>query len=198
MVIRFPDGSGGEVTYEDGTKLSRQLGTKSLSRWAKSGAVRHVKRRGRNYYAVLDAALLVALEPSETCALGIRRVPKETEAQIKRFHDDYQLRTGQTAKERGKPWDSWDIVFVADSFNSGASVEQIAKAVGRTYDGVCAKIGKLRETGDIPPHGRAGAPGGWQWEILALLTDTEQAKFLKARRAAMKAAAPAPPPVPAS
>jgi len=189
MVIRLRDEGGTEVTYEPASRLSKQLGTKSLPRWAKSGAVRTRKVRGTVYYAVLDAALLVALEPRETVARGIRRVPKDEAAIIQRCHDGYQGRTAATAKNAGQVWDDYDLVFVADAFNAGAKVELIAKTLGRTYDAVCNQIVKLRKNGSIPETGYGAAPPGWQYVIMDLLTDHEQSKFLKARLAATRAQA---------
>ncbi len=177
LVRRFPDPDvpGRYVTYLVASKLAEIIGVSgsTISRWAGLGFLRVTDPiAGARNYSVVDAARLKMMTRAEAEERGISLMPEDRLRYNQRWRESAQYRTGKRAEYSGEEWDDYDVQFVVDCVAEGRRIEVIAKALGRTYDAVSARIEVLRESGDIPP---AHLDAGWLERTRLILTEDEQA-----------------------
>lgn len=134
----------GDAVYREAGDLRERLGItiNLLSRWARAGAVERVRRGGRYWYREDDVFLLVACDARTTNDLGLYRTPEREREYTRRWMLREHDRTAPYADHAATTWDLVEDVLV---LGWEGPIEELALRLGRTYDAIIARRGKLRK-----------------------------------------------------
>ncbi len=179
VIRRIPDEDGKLVTYMPSVELARLLGvvSQTINTWAAAGVVRSPgKLASHRHCSVLDATRLRRMSRKERLEAGMLVTPKDELDASKAAFDAAQERTLPKAKQLREHWDDYDLVYVITCVGHDVPFENIAKALGRSYSGICNIVGQLRQAGDLPPA-RPDQEQDWYTRALMLLTPEERAQL---------------------
>jgi len=180
MVIRrIPDPETGElITYLPSVQLAQLFGVNrdTVNRWAAHGIVRSPGvLASHRHCSVADAYRYCSLTMSQRRDEYRHRYTTEAERRAMiEFEQKAQAATLPRARHRGERYDEYDLTFIVTMVEEGHTAEIIAKALGRTYHGVCGAIERLRREGELPPVPKTD---DWREDALELLTAEERAKL---------------------
>ena len=183
LIRRFKGADGSLTTFLPTPELAELVGVagSTVTRWAFAGCVRSSLLRGKRYTAVVDAAKLRLTKPGEC---GEVRTPPSYLKASKDWFEQAQRSTIPTASKSGEEWDSYELCYIIDSVEDGATVEDIATKLNRTWSAVENIVQRLRQDGDLPARQK---DDGWLDRTLLLLTAEEVAELSAATEVAAAA-----------
>lgn len=165
------------LTYVPISSASYVLGMspKTLASWARAGAIRTLPRLRKEGMGIclLDATKLRLMTVNESLSRGITRTPKEYMVMSRKWKEERQLHTIPEAIMHGERWEIDDELRLVERVLGGASHEDIAIELGRTYEAVKTRVELLRRMGELPFIDHDGTDG-WLPRTLSCLSLSEK------------------------
>ena len=175
VIRRLRDEDGKLVTYLPTVQLAELIGRtpKTINGWARVGLVRSPGLlASHRHCSVADATRVRRMTQAERRELGILVTPEVERLKSRRLFERKQRDTLPRASHRLEHYDDYDLAFIISCVEEGRAFDTIAKALGRSYSGICNVVGHLRQAGDLPPA-HEGEELDWYSQVLLLLTPDE-------------------------